>query len=197
MAPTITRAAVSGPLSPTCANFFGGVSFTLSSVLWGATDANNFTAVTAAATGASGGLLTPGSGLIADGTGLGAGVGGKLTASSTANITLKSSGTLVTKVINLTSTTPAPCSVVITMGSVSNANCSLSLASGSPESVTKEGDSVLAPAATVDCTCTTVDPTGVTSSLTVAPDPAPPGPNFGAACPVALGAGPVSVNCHR
>jgi len=184
-------AAIVHPVSANCADAFISAMFTLGNVVYG-TDTSSFSIVTGIAASITGGGLVP-PGLMADAVLLASAPAGKLTSSATLPIVLNTeTGALVTKVLNLTNTSPAGCDVQFNMASVGPSGpggCHVSLAAGNPTNVLKEGDTPVGPAATINCTCsaTPEDDTGVTSTLTVTSSD----------CPVALGAGPISVQCHN
>lgn len=184
-------AAIVHPVSANCADAFITAMFTLGNVVYGATDTSSFSIVTGIAASITGGGLVP-PGLMADAVLLASAPAGKLSSSATANIIMNTeTGALVTKVLNLTNTSPAGCDVNFNMVGVGPSGpgaCHVVLAAGNPTSVLKEGDTPVGPAATINCTCgSTEDDTGVTSTLTVTSSD----------CPVALGAGPITVQCHN
>jgi hypothetical protein len=156
-----------------------------SGVQWGPVDTSSYSIITGVGGPATGELVFfPGQ--MVTGTALPSAPAGRLSSTATVSIILRSNNISIQRILYLTNTSPAGCDVNFNMVSSSDGTCSTSLAGGNPTSVLKEGGTALAPAATINCTCTAADLTGTTTSLTVT----------SSNCQVASGAGPVSVTCH-
>jgi len=171
--------------SPNCADAAAAAAFQLSAVQFGSTDTSDYVIVTGLTdTPDLGGALIP-AGIMSVALGLPSSPPGKLVSTATVaqSLTSTTAGVPVTKVVKLTNTSPAGCDVVVSMATQTDANCSLSLSAGTQ---VVEGDTVNSNP-TITCLCNGTEDAGLTSSLSVA----------SSNCPVALGAGPVSVTCNN
>jgi hypothetical protein len=144
-------ATVDNSTNPCTDQFTAGAGYTNSAVAWGSTDTASYlttTGVTSAGTG----FVPPGT--IGTCTTYGQAPAGFVHTSNTAATSLLASNTTVTKNISVTNTSPADCHVAITMApataSSQGQTCSVSV---SPSVNDVPGDSVLAVAATISCTC--------------------------------------------
>lgn len=165
--------------SANCGNAAAGAFFAIDTVLWGATDTDEYDIISGLGDAAdSGGEFIP-SGDIANGIGLASAPAGKLTAALVPAAETDSTGPFPetkTAGLKLTNTSPAGCDVSVALVNVSgtHAACTVSLTTASAVS---EGDTVASPVG-VNCTCTskTVAETDVVNVNSTSSD-----------CPIASG----------